>query len=152
MINASSPPIESAIREHLSPLVRADGFSGSGRTFRRVLDDWIHVINVQGSRDGGQFAVNLAVHPIAIPDLRGDVPNPKKITQELCEFRRRMSDSETRKDRWWKHEATAESLVAAVREAADTYTKTGRSLLSEATAPNSDLNLVTPEGFRRWRV
>lgn len=44
----------------------ADGFTGSGRTFRRVAGEWVHVVNVQGSRYGGQFGVNVAVHPLAI--------------------------------------------------------------------------------------
>lgn len=150
-MKTSAPRIESAIRDHLAPFLRADGFSGSGRTFRRTVGGWIHVVNVQGSRYGGQFAVNLAAHPIAIPDLRGDAPDPKKITEELCEFRRRMSDSEARQDKWWKHEATTESMAAAVRDAADTYTRAGRRLLNEVTAENADLNIVTPEDFAAGR-
>lgn len=150
-MNASAPRLESAVRDHLAPFLRSDGFSGSGRTFRRKVGEWIHVVNVQGSRYGGQFAVNLAVHPIAIPDMRGDAPDPKKITEELCEFRRRMSDSEARQDKWWKHEMTTESMAAAVRDAAETYTRTGRKLLNEATAENADLNIVTPEAFSAGR-
>jgi len=146
-MKTTAPRIESAIRDHLAPLLRADGFSGAGRTFHRTVGDWIHVVNVQGSRYGGQFAVNLAVHPLAIPDMRGDTPNPKKITEELCEFRRRMSDSEARQDKWWKHEATAESMAEALRNAADTYTRIGRKLISEVTADDADLNIVTPEAF-----
>jgi len=139
--------IETAIREHLAPVLRADGFAGSGRTFRRVVGDWIQVVNVQGSRYGGQFAVNLGLQPSCIPDVKGNVPNPKKITVDLCEFRRRMSDSTSREDKWWKHDATDASTAAAVLDAARTYSQTGRSLLAEATADSADLNMVSVGGF-----
>ena len=146
-MNTATPRIESAIRDHLAPILRADGFSGSGRTFRRVVGDWIHVVNVQGSRYGGQFAVNLAVQPTAIPDVRGNTPDPKKITEELCEFRRRMSESEARQDKWWKHAPTAESMTEAMREAAAMYIQVGRRLLDGATTEDADLNTVSPAAF-----
>jgi hypothetical protein len=146
-MSTAAPRIESAIRAHLSPILRTDGFTGSGRTFRRVVGEWIHVVNVQGSRYGGQFAVNLAVHPIAIPNVRGDAPDHKRITEDLCEFRRRMSASPTRQDKWWKHDSTAESMGAAVHEATITYVEVGRSLLHDATAEHADLNAVSPAAF-----
>jgi hypothetical protein len=146
-MNTATPRIELAIREHLAPVLRADGFAGSGRTFRRVVGEWIHILNVQGSRYGGQFSINLAVHPIVIQDVRGDAPDPKKITEELCEFRRRMSESRARQDMWWKHDSTAESMASAVRDAAVTYVQVGRGLLDDATAENADLNTVSPAAF-----
>ena len=147
MSNAATPRIEPAIRARFAPLLRADGFAGSGRTFRRTAGDWIHVVNVQGSRYGGEFAVNLGLQPVAIPDVTGNAPDPKKITEELCAFRRRMSESGKRQDRWWKHEATMESIASAVSEAASVYAVAGRGLLGEATAETSDLNMVTPIAF-----
>jgi hypothetical protein len=146
-MSSADPRIESAIRDHLAPVLRGDGFSGSGRTFRRTVDGWIHVVGVQGSRYGGEFAVNLALQPTSIPDVRGNTPDPEKITEELCEFRRRMSESEARQDMWWKHESTAESMGAALREAARTYETWGRTLLNEATAASSDLNAISPSAF-----
>jgi hypothetical protein len=147
MNTTSTPRIETAIREHLAPLLRADGFTGSGRTFRRSVGDWIHVVNVQGSRYGGAFAVNLGVQPIRIPDVRGNAPDPKKITEELCEFRRRLADSEVRQGKWWKHDSTVESLAAAVADAAETYAVAGRRLLNDVTAASGDLNTVTAIDF-----
>src|SRR5262249_53569414 len=125
MTSSAAPRLESAIRQHLAPQLRADGFAGSGRTFRRVVGGWIHVVSVQGSRYGGSFAVNLAVHPIGIPDLRGNTPDPKVITEELCEFRRRLSGSEDRHDMWWKHDSTTEGMGAAMREATAIYVDNG---------------------------
>jgi hypothetical protein len=149
--NNSTPRIESAIREHFAPLLRADGFAGSGRNFRRLAGDWIHVVNVQGSRYGGAFAVNLAVQPISIPDVRGNTPDPKKITEELCEFRRRLSDSEGRQDKWWKHDSTAETMAMAMIDAAETYADAGRKVLNKVTAEAADLNTVTAGDFAAGR-
>ena len=55
------PRLESSIKDHLSPVLKSDGFLGSGRTFRRVSEDLIHVVEVQGSRFVGKFAVNLGI-------------------------------------------------------------------------------------------
>lgn len=147
VMSSAVPRIESAIRDHLAPVLRADGFMGSGRIFRRTIDGWIHVVGVQGSRSGGEFAVNLALQPTSIPDVRGNTPDPKKITEELCEFRRRMSESEASQDMWWKHKSTPESMAAAVREATRTYEMRGRTLLNEATSASSDLNAISSSAF-----
>ncbi|WP_426530856.1 DUF4304 domain-containing protein [Bradyrhizobium sp. McL0615] len=139
------PRLESSIKEHLSPALRSDGFFGSGRTFRRLSGDFIHVVNVQGSRFGGMFAVNLGIQPRCIPDMLGNSPDTTKIREELCEFRRRLS--ETTSDQWWEHEATKESMDAAVRAAASVYMTAGRRLFSELSGPESPLNKVTPAQF-----
>jgi hypothetical protein len=77
------------------------------------------------------------LQPIAIPDVIGNVCDPKRIAEALCEFRRRMSDSEARQDKWWKHEATPESMAAAVCDAASTYDKVGRVLFDNANRRSS---------------
>ena len=141
-MNTTTPRLEPAIKEHLAPELRADQVSGSGRTYRRVLGGWLQVVNVQGSRYGGSFAINLAVHPLTSPDVRGNEPDPKKITEELCEFRRRLSETEDRSDAWWKHDNTAESMSTAMRSAATTYIQFGRPLLSKVTAETADLNIA----------
>jgi hypothetical protein len=131
----------------LAPRLREDGFSGSGRTFRRVCGGWIQVVNVQGSKWGGAFAINLAVHPLAIPDLRGNAPDPRKVTEELCEFRRRLSES--RNDQWWEHNATVEGMNVAMTAAADVYVRFGRPLLEHVGAPDAPMNKVTAHDFAR---
>lgn len=137
--------LESSIKDHLSPLLKSDGFFGSGRTFRRISGDLIHVVNVQGSRYGGEFAVNLGIQPQCIPDVVGNSPDATKIGAELCEFRRRLS--ETGSDRWWKHDGSKESMDAAVRAAASVCATIGRRLFAELTRPESPLHTVTPAQF-----
>lgn len=107
--------------------------------------NWVQVLSVQGSRQGGSFAVNLAVHPLAIPDVMGNKPDPKKITEELCEFRRRLSESNA--DQWWKYDVSEESLLSAVREAVAVYRRIGSELFQRASNPHSGLHAVLAADF-----
>lgn len=142
---SSGPRLESSIKKHFAPVLRVDGFAGSGRTFRRVLGDLIQVVNVQGSRYGGRFAVNMGIQPLCIPDVVGDTPDPKKISEPSCEFRRRLSESG--RDQWWEHDAAKESMDAAVKAAAAVYCVKGRPILNAFAGPMSPLMKTTPEAY-----
>jgi hypothetical protein len=89
---SESPRLEPSIGAILAPQLRADGFAGSGRTYRRIANSWIQVLNVQGSRHGGSFAINLALRPVGLPDVIGQPVNPKSVTQDACELRRRLAE------------------------------------------------------------
>ncbi|WP_227818089.1 DUF4304 domain-containing protein [Nitrogeniibacter aestuarii] len=145
MKGTTSPRLETAIRAVLAPVLREDGFSGSGRTFRRMRGTWIQVLNVQRSRYGGSFAINLGVQPLAIPDVLGNTPDPKKITESLCEFRRRLSEAGA--DQWWQHGTTEESMRSAMEEATATYRRTGNELLQRACDSQAGFNAVLPTDF-----
>jgi Domain of unknown function (DUF4304) len=137
--------LESSIRIHLAPVLRGDGFSGSGRGFRRVAGDIIHALQVQGSRYGSKFAIELGIHPLAIRDVRGRAPDPARITAYDCEFRRRLSERGS--DQWWDHEASKESMDAAMLRATAVYETIGRKLFSEQSGSNSSVHTVTPDQF-----
>ena len=129
-MNAAVPKLETAIRAVLVPQLREDGFAGSGRTFRRAVNGCVQVVNVQGSRYGGRFAINLGLQPLAIPDVTGVFPDPRKISEPGCEFRRRLSS--TGADQWWIHDSLAESMLAAPRDAI--YGWTSERLVRKQTA------------------
>lgn len=137
------PRLEVAIREHLAPVLRGDGFTGSGRIFRRIIGEFVQVVGVQGSRSGGKFAINLAVHPLGVPDVLGNMPDNKKMTDSLCEFRRRLASFGT--DQWWSHENTMESMSHAIREATAVYVSIGRPLLAQLGGTHSPLNEITAQ-------
>jgi hypothetical protein len=139
------PRLEASIRDHLSALLKSDGFFGTGRTFRRISGDLIHVVQVQGSRYGSEFAVNLGIQPLCIPDVAGNPPDATRIREELCEFRRRLSEATG--DQWWEHDGSKESMDAAVRAAASIYVTMGRRRFSELSGPESPLHKVTPAQF-----
>jgi hypothetical protein len=144
-MDTSQPRLEASIRKHLVPTLKADGFTGSGRAFRRVAGSLVHALNVQGWRSGGKFAVNVGVHPLAIPDVLGNVPDPKKITVELCEFRRRLAEKGD--DQWWRYKDTEASMDVAVHSAARVYGSVGRSFFTTFGGPSSPLFSVTPADF-----
>lgn len=143
----AAPRLNTAIRTYLAPYLRADGFVGSSSRYRRVLDGWVQVISVQGARGGGSFAVNLALQPLTVPDVLGNRPDQRKITEELCEFRRRLSEVDS--DQWWEHDGTEDSMNAAMAAAALVYINIGRPLLERMSGPNAAMNAVTAEEFDR---
>jgi hypothetical protein len=142
MIKPPPPRLESAIRAAFAPLLRNDGFAGSGRRFYKCSGPWIQIITVQGSRYGGSFAVNLGIHFASAPDVGGNQPDPKKMNEAHCEFRRRLSESDA--DMWWKHEADQASMLSAVQSAASMYSRLGPRYFELACAA---LNAVTPEAL-----
>lgn len=148
-MNASSPRLESSIRAHLRPLLKDDGYAGSGRTFRRVRNNLVQIVNVQGFSYGGRFAINLGVQPLAIPDATGKQPDPLKIKESECEFARRMAESGV--DQWWRHRSTTESMDEALRAAAEVYVRVGRPMLATLAAPDSPIYLMKPDQMPNFR-
>lgn len=146
-MNESTPPprLESSLRAHFVPALRKDGFVGTGRTFRRIVGDIIQVCNVQGSYSGGRFAVNLAIQPACIPDVVGNMPDPNKIMELECVFRKRLSES--RGDQWWQHDGSRESMDAAVISAVAVYCSHGRPVLDMFCGFASPLGTITPDAF-----
>jgi hypothetical protein len=104
---------------------------------------------VQGSRYGGQFAINLGLHHIAIPTVIGEVADPKTITEPDCEFRRRLSEDGS--DQWWVHDETQESMDFAMSEAAGVYIKVGRPMLSVLAADDSPIFSFHPNQMPEFR-
>lgn len=139
------PRLELALREHLTPLLREDGFSGSGRTFRRLRDGWVQVVGVQSSRYGGQFAINLGLQPLSVVHVLEELPDPKKITDSLCEFRRRLSVNGS--DQWWSHGPSQESMDAAAQQAATVYATVGQDLFAAVGGPQSPFDSISPAMF-----
>jgi hypothetical protein len=80
-----------------------------------------------------------------LPDVIGNVVDPKKITESLCEFRRRLSESGA--DQWWDHAPTEEGMSAAMAQAAKVYVTIGRPLLEQLSGPLAPMNTVSPDEF-----
>ncbi len=141
----SSPlSLPKSIKTRLAPTLRADGFSGSGQTFYRQNPEMIWIVNVQGSRAGGSFCVNLGLHPMALPTVLGAEPNPRKLTEADCEFRGRLTA--TGSDQWWTyHDQT--SLDAALDDVCALYLSVGRDVFATHSGPASPLLTLTPEAF-----
>lgn len=139
------PNLSDAIRRLLAPTLRADGFTGSGRNFRRNHTDWIIVLSVETSRSGSAFALNVGFQPKFAPDSLGKEVDPKKIKVQLCEFRRRVFTPDI--DVWWQFEADLESMDSALRSAADAYVQQVRPLTRALCGEQSPFAVVELDRF-----
>ena len=119
--------IGAIISKKLAPFLRDAGFKRKGRTFHRMHDDRIDVVNVQGSKwnsaDTGEITINLGVYYPEVAKLY-DPWAPNGLPQEYhCTARERLGVLMTGgKDRWWKvnprtdDEALSNELVAAMAD------------------------------------
>jgi hypothetical protein len=137
--------IENAWRDHLVPLLRSAGFKGSGRQFRRIVNQFAECVSLQGSRSGDRFAVNLGVQPLAIPDVLGKPVDPRKIDEISCEFRRRLSEGNA--DHWWPYTQLVSSKVAAAQSSAAMFERFGLAYFHDMTSENSPLLRIDPISF-----
>lgn len=103
------------LKTRLAPLLRAEGFAGSGVTFRRQTGVVIQVLTAQGSNYGDSCCVNLGTHLTFLPTTLDEPSDPKNITESLCEFRRRMAP-EGQSDRWWNYGSDRREASAAVED------------------------------------
>jgi hypothetical protein len=113
------------LRRHLSPVLRADGFQGGGNTFRRAKGDRIDLLNVQGSRYGGQCCVNLASHFLFLPtEGGGQLTDPMRFKECQCTFRDRLHEA-GESDHWWPYGANDAEAEASVAHLLDLYRRRG---------------------------
>jgi hypothetical protein len=138
--------IEDAWRTHFEPVLRAEGFKGSGRHFRRIADSLAQCVSLQGNRYGGSFAINLGIQPLAILGVMGRRPvNPGKIQEVDCEWRRRLSEGAS--DQWWDYDLSAASKDRAAAAAAEVFRAHGLAVFAAMSGPSSPLFVVDPHSF-----
>lgn len=141
----AKPSLTKAIRSQFAPTLRRDGFSGTAQRYWRVVGDQCQLVEVQGSRHGGQFAVNLGIQPMCIPLRSGATPDPKRLRGMECTFRRRLAVQKS--DQWWAHEPNQASMDVAASEARTVYEQVGKCQLDAMAEPSSPINTVTSEAF-----
>ncbi|MGJ7526275.1 DUF4304 domain-containing protein [Variovorax sp. GB1P17] len=76
--------------QRLFPVLRAQGFQGSGQTLRRIDGPLIHVFNVQGASGGHACYLNLGAHLAFLPTEGGGAVAPDAVEESHCVFRDRM--------------------------------------------------------------
>ncbi|MCA9176166.1 MAG: DUF4304 domain-containing protein [Planctomycetales bacterium] len=79
-----------AISKRLYPILRSEGFRGSGNTLRRVNGPVIHVFNVQGSSGGASCYLNLGAHLTFLRTPGGREPDSQQLKEYECVFRDRF--------------------------------------------------------------
>ena len=132
------------LKRDLAPLLRGDGFKGSGTTFRRINGEVIHVINIQGSKYGGQCCVNLGLHYSFLPTAGGDrVTDPKKLREYHCDFRDRVHEAHE-SDHWWPYGTTEAESEASIANLLDMYRRRGASFFKEFEPFPAVFEKITP--------
>lgn len=76
------------ILKDLGSYIRSLGFKGSGQNYRRIEDDFVFVVNIQGSSGGQVFYVNLGAQPSFLPTT-SDSP-PETLKEYQCILRTRV--------------------------------------------------------------
>jgi hypothetical protein len=140
------PQFKSALKTMFAPLLREEGFQGSGVTFRRTSGAVLQVVHLQGSRDGDSCCVEIGTHLMFLPTIGEDVPNPKKIAVHDCEFRKRLA-LEGEGDHWWWYGNNEQDAVASVAHLVATYTARREQILERYRAFPGLFGLVTPESL-----
>ena len=136
------------IKGEFAPYLRAQGFKGSGQNFYRISADLVHVINLQASKYGDGFAVNLAIHPLGMKvENSMSHPEPKKLKEYECLFRTRLSKP-TETDRWWKHRGFLKSPERAARSLIQLYKRYGESYFSAYSDAEALLGLFDVDALR----
>lgn len=136
--------IENAWRDHLAPVIRDIGFKGSGRNYRLVTDQFALAVNLQGSKCGTKFTVNLGVQPIAIPNVIGEPVDLKTFKESECTFRERLTAGG--RNTWWTYTDDATSRRDAAQSAARLFRT---KAMSQFTERMSFILSATPETVGR---
>ncbi len=78
------------LTRHLFPVLKAEGFEGTGQTLRRIRGPIVHVFNVQAASGGKACYLNLGAHYDFLPCEGGAFVPPAEIEESHCIFRDRM--------------------------------------------------------------
>jgi hypothetical protein len=144
-MSALKPTLARAIQNKFAPTLRRDGFSGTGQRYWRVIGGQCQLIEVQGSRYGGKFAVNIGIQPMSVALRSGEPPNPRRIREMSCVFRRRLAAHGS--DQWWDYQPNQTSMDVAACAACGVYEQVGRRQLDFMAQADSPINSLTPEDF-----
>jgi hypothetical protein len=144
-MSTDKPSLAKAMQTKFAPVLRGDGFLGSGQRYWRVINEQAQVLEAQVSSSGGKFAVNLGLQPVLVPLRSGDFSKPKSLRATDCLFRRRLAHENA--DQWWEYAPDQSSIDEAVKQACHVYVQLGRQQLNSVAAPASHLNAVSAEAF-----
>jgi len=130
------------IKRDFAPVLRASGFKGSGKKFRRVNGDVVNVLSLQGH--GGRSCVNLGVHFAFLPTAAGTKLPAPKIREFHCMFRDRLKGPDGF-ERWWNHGKTDAEAEASVADIVDTFRKRGEKFFRKFEPFPGVFEKITPE-------
>jgi hypothetical protein len=131
-----------ALAGRLYPILRAEGFRGSGTTLRRTNAPVVHVFNVQGSSSGARCYVNLGAHLLFLPTAGGGEPDAATLKEYECVFRERI-DPPPGSAFGWSYGETAEEMHETIELVCEYWTLFGQSFFNRYSEyPQSFVSLL----------
>jgi hypothetical protein len=132
------------VKEVLVPVLKADGFTGSGVTYRRVVGDVFHVLTLQGAVSGGKCCVCLGIHLSFLPGQGSlTAPDPKTVEEPDCEFRTRLTPV-GQSDYWWPYGVSEQEAKESAESICRLYQEIGAPYFQRFSTFPEDFTHVTP--------
>ena len=126
----------------LYPILRAEGFRGSGSTLRRVIEPVVHVFNVQASSDGKMCYLNLGAHLTFLPMPGGGMPDAMNLKEYECVFRDRF-DPPAGTGFGWSYGSNEDELHETIAFICDHWPIHGHAFFDQYSEyPDSFVSLV----------
>ena len=132
------------VKAVLVPVLEADGFTGGGITYRRVVGNVIHVLTLQASVDGRKCCVCLGIHLSFLPG-QGSLtpPESKTIEEPDCEFRTRLTPV-GQSDFWWPYGVSEQEASESAKSICRLYQEIGGPYFQQFSTFPEDFTRVTP--------
>jgi hypothetical protein len=124
------------------PVLRAEGFRGSGSTLRRIEEPVIHVFNFQGSSSSDRCYLNLGAHLSFLPPVGRHGVTPASIREYHCAFSDRI-DPPAGQEFGWVYGLTPEEAALNVDFLVSEWHTQGQPFFRRyASYPESFLSLL----------
>jgi Domain of unknown function (DUF4304) len=123
-----------ALREHVIPVLRERGFTGSFPHFRRISADAVHLLTFQFHPYGGSFIVEIAsCSTEADKRWGGRIPANKLTSHDIPFERLRLGAVDSRGDHWFKfddrHHFPTNNATTFHRRDGDPYERAAKAVL-----------------------
>jgi len=133
------------LKENFIPMLRDQGFIGSGQHFNRINGEIVHAINIQNNKNGESCCINLGLHFTFLPVCWDStkILDLMRIKEVDCEFRTRLAPKgET--DYWWKFNGNGlfGNTKKSVKHLNETYIEVGNDFFERFNSVESITTLL----------
>lgn len=126
------------------PRLRTIGFTGSGKHYRRVIEEVLNGVTIWGDKYGGQCSVDLGIHLTFLPDHINSKIKPSQFKEIDSDIRWRLMPPGHRGDWKWNY-AEGRASVDALVEA---FFEWGEPVFSRFRTLESIVNALSLEDLR----
>ncbi|MEG2803532.1 DUF4304 domain-containing protein [Stenotrophomonas sp.] len=129
------------LRQDFFPILRREGFRGSGNSLRRVSGPLVHVVNFQASSSGGRCYLNLGAHLSFLPVPGGKDAPPDQLDEASCAFRLRVQSPDP--SGGWVYGESADQAKESLTGLVSRWSHVGKAFFETfATYPDSFVSIL----------